>query len=156
MRSFIISILIFMPGIIFSQISGIVMDKSSGYPLQYATVLVENEDFGTTSDFEGKFTLKEDIFNKTLVISAIGFITERVVVNTRFLRIDLKTKVYKMNDIFVTALKNKSEIPAGRDQNDSIIEWYCSLRGPLMVAGSEMNSLRSGPCFGTALKRQEN
>ena len=149
------SILIFMPGIIFSQISGIVMDKSSGYPLQYATVLVENEDFGTTSDFEGKFTLKEDLFNKTLVISAIGFITERVVANTRFLRIELKTKVYKMNDIFVTALKNKSEIPARRYHNDSIIDWYCSRKGLCIIAGSQMNSLRSGPCFSTELKKKE-
>jgi hypothetical protein len=156
MRSFIFSILIFIPGIIFSQISGIVMDKSSGYPLQYATVLVENEDFGTRSDIEGKFTIKEDIFNKTLVISAIGFITERIVASTKFLRIELKTKVYQMNDVFVTAVKNKSEVVTDSYYNDSVIGWYCSRKGLLMVAGSQMNSLRSRPCFGTALKRQEN
>lgn len=153
MRPFIISILIFIPGIIFSQISGIVMDKSSGYPLQYATVLVENADIGTTSDIEGKFTLKEDIFNKTLVISAIGFITERIVASTKFLRIELKTKVYQMNDIFVTAEKNKSEVVADRYYNDSVIDWYCSRKGLWMVAGSQMNSLRSGPCFGITRNR---
>jgi hypothetical protein len=153
MRLSLISILIIMPGIIFSQISGIVMDKSSGYPLQYATVLIENANIGTTSDIEGKFTIKEDIFNKTLVISAIGFITERIVASTNFLRIELKTKVYLMNDIFVTAVKNKSEVVADRFYNDSIIGWYCSHRGQWMVAGSQMNSLRSGPRFGTALNR---
>jgi hypothetical protein len=147
MRSFIFSILIFIPEIIFSQISGIVMDKSSGYPLQYATVQVENADIGTTSDIEGKFTIKEDIFNKTLVVSAIGFITERIFASTKFLRIELKTKVYKMNDIFITAVKNKSEVVANRYYNDSIIDWYCSRKGQWMVAGSQMNSLRSAPCF---------
>jgi len=152
MRSFIFSILIFIPGIIFSQISGIVMDKSSGYPLQYATVLVENTDIGTTSDNEGKFTVKEDIFNQTLVISAIGFITERIVVSTKFLRIELKTKVYLMNDIFVTAVKNKSEVVSDRFYNNSVIVWYCSRKGLLMVAGSQMNSLRSGPCFSSMIR----
>jgi hypothetical protein len=147
MRSFIISILIFIPEIIFSQISGIVMDKSSGYPLQYATILVENEDFGTTTDIEGKFTLKDDLFNKTLVISAIGFITERIVASTKFLRIELKTKVYKMNDAFVTAVKNKSEVVADSYFNDSVIGWYCSRKGLLMITGSQMNTLRSGPSF---------
>jgi len=131
------------------------MDKSSGYPLQYATILVENTDVGTTSDIEGKFKLKEDIHNKTLVISAIGFITERVVASTKFLRIELKTIVYRMNDISVTALKNRSGIPARGYQGDSIIDWYCSREGFCIVAGSQMNSLRSAPGSGTELKRKE-
>ena len=139
----------------FSQISGIVMDKSSGYPLQYATILVENMDIGTTSDLEGKFKLPEDILNKTLNISAIGFITERVVASTKFLRIELKTKVYRMNDIFVTALKNRSGILVRGYQGDSTKDWYSSREGFCIVAGSQMNSLRSAPGFGTELKRKE-
>jgi hypothetical protein len=155
MRLFLISMLIFLPGIIFSQISGIVMDKSSGYPLQYATILVENENFVTTSDIEGKFKLATDIFNKTLIISAIGFITERVVAHSKFLRIELKTKVYRMNDISVTALRNKSGIPDRGYDGESILDWYWYRNGLCVIAGSQMNSLRSAPDSGTELKRKD-
>jgi len=131
------------------------MDKSSGYPLQYATILVENSGTGTTTDIEGKFKFEEDIFNRTLVISAIGFITERIDVSSKFLRIELKTKVYRMNDISVTALKYKSGIPSRGYHGDSIIEWYCSMNGLYVIAGSQMNSLRSAPGFSTELKGKE-
>jgi hypothetical protein len=137
MRLLLILILIFVPGTIFSQISGIVIDKSSGYPLQFATIRIENGN-----------TLREDVLNKTLVISAIGFITERIVAGKEFLRIELKTKVYLMNEVIVTAERNRTGLFAGKYDKDSVTAWYCIRTSPWIVSRSQMNTLCSGPFFG--------
>jgi hypothetical protein len=145
MRLLFILILIFVPGKIFSQISGIVMDKSSGYPLQFATIRIENGNTVTTSDIEGKFSLRENVLDKILVISAIGFITERIVAGKEFLRIELKTKVYQMNEVFVTAERNRTGLVAGKYDKDSVTAWYCIRTSPWMVSRSQMNTLRPRP-----------
>jgi len=85
------------------------MDKSSGYPARHATIIVEGWNRVFTADFQGRFTLSEKALNKTLTISAIGFTPEYVVAGREFLRIDLKTKVYQLPDIFVTAEKSKTD-----------------------------------------------
>jgi hypothetical protein len=125
MRPLLIGLLILIPMNIFSQISGVVIDRSSGYPVRYANIRVENENIGTTSDIEGKFTIREDILNKTLIISAIGFITEHIVADRDILRIGLKTRVYEMNEIVVTAEKHKVEFVVDNYDKDSISAWHC-------------------------------
>jgi hypothetical protein len=134
MRRLLIIVLILIPVNIFSQISGIVMDKSAGYPVQNANIRIENEEIATTSDNEGKFTFRKDVFNKTLIVSAIGFTTERIVADKEFLRIELKTRVYQMIDFFITAERSKPEFVVGKYERDSVSDWYCSKAGPWMVA----------------------
>jgi len=85
------------------------MDKSSGYPVRHATIRVEGLNKVFTADINGSFTLSEEALNKTFTISAIGFTPEYVVASRKFLRIDLKTKVYQLPDIFVTAEKGKTD-----------------------------------------------
>jgi len=145
MKRILIAILIFIPANIISQISGIVIDKSSGYPLEYATIRVENENTGTLSDIKGKFTLKKNVLNKTLVISAIGFTTERVVARKEFMSIELKSRVYQLGEVFITAERKKAEFVIDRYKKDSAATWYSRKTGSPMVEGSQMDSLRPGP-----------
>ena len=109
MRKLIIAILICVPATGLSQISGVVMDKSSGYPVRYAAIRVEGWNKVFMADIYGRFTLSEEALNKTLTISAIGFLPEKITASRQFMRIDLKITVYQLPEINVTAEKVKPD-----------------------------------------------
>lgn len=109
MRKLIIAILICIPATVLSQISGVVMDKSSGYPVSYAAIRIEGSDKVFATDINGRFKLNEDFVNKTLIISAIGYNPEYVVAGRTFMKVDLKTKVYWLPEITITSDKGKTD-----------------------------------------------
>jgi len=59
------------------QVSGIVTDEE-GNPLPGATVIEVGTDNGTTSDFDGKFSIVTTNENPTLKISFIGFLSQEI------------------------------------------------------------------------------
>jgi len=125
----IILILIFLPANVFTQISGVVIDKSSGYPIQYANVRIENENVATISDIRGNFRFSQNVLNKTLVVSAIGFISERVDADTSFIRIELKTKVFVMDEAIVVAEKSNPQNSVDKHITDSVSYRNCCQSG---------------------------
>lgn len=145
MRRLLTVILIFVPATIFSQISGVVMDKSSGYPARHATIRVVGWNKVFTADIHGRFTLSDEVLNKTLVISAIGFIPERITAAREFMTIELKTLVYLTDEVFITAEKNKAELVADSCDKGSPADWHYRKAGVCLVAGLQMDSLRPGP-----------
>lgn len=96
-----------MPVNAFSQVSGIVMDRIYGVPVRNANIRIEGRNIGTTSDIKGGFSLPEDILNKTLIVSAIGYETKSVVVVKKVIRIDLIVKVYQLNEVVITSEKRE-------------------------------------------------
>ncbi len=58
------------------SVTGTVSDANG--PLPGATVLVKGTSNGTTSDFDGKYTLKEVGADATLVVSFVGYVTQEV------------------------------------------------------------------------------
>ena len=60
-----------------TKITGKVVDETNE-PLPGASVVVKGTTNGTSTDFDGKFTLKADSNSGTLVISFIGFATKEV------------------------------------------------------------------------------
>lgn len=64
----------------FSQgtITGTVLDGELNEPLPGASVVVQGTQTGTSTDFDGNFTLEVSGESGTLVISYIGFVTQRV------------------------------------------------------------------------------
>ncbi|SFU58308.1 Outer membrane receptor proteins, mostly Fe transport [Pustulibacterium marinum] len=61
----------------FSQVTGTVVDGQSGTPLPGASVMVKGTNNGTSTDFDGKFTISASNPG-TLVITYVGFITKEV------------------------------------------------------------------------------
>lgn len=81
-------------------ISGTVTDLN-GIPLPSASILEKGTATGTTTDFDGNFTL-EVSDNAILVISYIGFIAEEVVVGTQeHLTIQLTPDTNQLDDVVV-------------------------------------------------------
>jgi TonB-linked SusC/RagA family outer membrane protein len=64
------------------SVSGVVTDVS-GEPLPYVNVTVKGTNVGTTSDGEGRYTVKVGGSSSTLVFSCVGFVAEEVAVGNR-------------------------------------------------------------------------
>lgn len=75
MRSpgFLAFLLFLFSNAVLGQVKGVVTDQSTGKPVPYANIWVENENLGTTSDENGKFTLSNLANAKTLVVSCLGY-----------------------------------------------------------------------------------
>ena len=73
-------ILLIFPIAISAQgtISGTITEASTGDPLIGANIIVKGTTTGTTSDFDGNFSLDIDSFPVTLVISSVGFTTQEL------------------------------------------------------------------------------
>ena len=119
MKLLIIIIFSFIPFNTYSQITGIVIDRNSGYPVRNSNIRVENQNTRTKSDHEGKFKFKENLIGKALIISAIGFESQRVTVDREVLEIYLTTKVYVINEVVVIS-NNKRDFSYKRRLVSSI------------------------------------
>ena len=61
----------------FSQWKGVVKDSTSGQPIPYVNIWVENENIGTTSELDGTFNINTTS-DKVLVFSALGFAPKKI------------------------------------------------------------------------------
>lgn len=119
MKLQIIILLSFITVNTYSQISGIVIDRNSGYPVRNSNIRIENQNTGTKSDNEGKFEFKENLIGKSLIISAIGFESQRVTIDKEVLEVYLTTKVYAINEVVVIS-NNKRDFSYKRRLVSSI------------------------------------
>ena len=71
---------IFISAMAFSQgtLTGTVTDGDMGGPLPGATVMVKGTSTGTSTDFDGNFTLEVSQSSGTLVVSYIGFLKQEI------------------------------------------------------------------------------
>lgn len=63
-------------------VSGTVTEASTGNPLPGANVVVKGTSNGTTTDFDGNFTINVNAFPATLVISSVGYTKQEINVNS--------------------------------------------------------------------------
>ncbi|APZ47103.1 hypothetical protein BW723_12780 [Polaribacter reichenbachii] len=90
-------------------VKGTVYDEN-GNPLPGTSVMEKGTNNGTTSNFEGQFSITVANPNAVLVISYIGYKNEEIQVNNqKEFNIVLKENVADLNEIVVTALGMKRE-----------------------------------------------
>lgn len=90
------------------EISGTVTDNDDS-PLPGASILVKGTTTGTTTDFDGKFTLSINDNDTTLVISFIGFATQEVEINNRtIINIQLIPEESSLDEILLIGTRNKN------------------------------------------------
>jgi TonB-linked SusC/RagA family outer membrane protein len=99
-------LLAFVVQITFAQektISGIVSD-ASGLPLPGTTVLVKGTSSGTSSDFDGKYSIQASQ-GATLVFSFVGYTTSQVVVGaSNSINVTLMEDAEALDEIVITGL----------------------------------------------------
>ena len=105
-------VLIFVPAYAVGQnvtISGAVTDAADGSPLPGVNVMVKNQNIGTITDFEGKYTIEvssEDI----LVFSFVGYLPEETKVGQKsVIDIQLISDVTQMDEVVIIGYGSKKK-----------------------------------------------
>lgn len=92
------------------KVAGTITDAGNGQALPGASVMEEGTANGTQSDADGKFALTVSSENAVLVISFIGFVTQRVSVENRAnIDVLLEEESTSLDEVVVTALGVKQE-----------------------------------------------
>lgn len=123
------------------DISGKVVDKD-GNPLIGVNILVKGKEKGTSSDFEGNFSLQEISDNDILVVSYIGYQTQEVPVEGRStITITLLDDSQLLDQVVVTALGiqrntrdvgySVQQLDGGSIQEAKEVNYLNSLQGKL-------------------------
>ncbi|MBD3624570.1 MAG: carboxypeptidase-like regulatory domain-containing protein, partial [Rhodobacteraceae bacterium] len=139
------------------DISGKVVDKD-GNPLIGVNILVKGKEKGTSSDFEGNFSLQEISDNDILVVSYIGYQTQEVPVEGRStITITLLDDSQLLDQVVVTALGiqrntrdvgySVQQLDGGSIQEAKEVNYLNSLQGK--VAGVQIGG-NSGSMGGSS------
>ena len=87
------------------EITGTIMDGASNQPLAGATIIIKGTATGTTTDFDGNFSLNVNSFPVTLVISSLGFETVEETLNeARVVNITMRESAMALDEIIVSGL----------------------------------------------------
>lgn len=101
-----LTLLLFLgSGLVTAQISGIITDEE-GTPLVGASIVKKGTQVGTTSDFDGNYSISADI-GDTLVVSYIGYDTKEVVISGVQMNISLNSGV-QLSEVVIVGSRNPS------------------------------------------------
>ncbi len=99
------------------KIAGFVVNKSNNKPLPYVNIGILNQEIGTVTNSEGKFTfdLKKEFMNDTIKISSIGYKTQKITLKdikekNEALLIALEEEINELHEVIIEtkALKKKT------------------------------------------------
>jgi TonB-linked SusC/RagA family outer membrane protein len=86
-------------------LSGQITDKADGQGIPGANILLKGTNIGTSTDNDGKFSLRVPTASGTLVVSFIGYVTQEIEIGTRTsFDIALAANTTMLNEVVVTAL----------------------------------------------------
>lgn len=140
------------------EISGIVTD-ASGLPLPGATIIVEGTNNGTTSDFDGNFTLSVSEDAQVLIVSFIGFITQHIVIeNQTKIDVILQEDSANLDEVIITGYtaERKSDLTGAVaiiDMDNVVSQPVSSVNNMLQGQTAGVNVISSGaPGGGSAVR----
>jgi TonB-linked SusC/RagA family outer membrane protein len=137
-----------------ARISGTVTDAATGEALVGVNISVEGTSVGTISDSKGGFSLPAPALNAVLVISYVGYNTERVVyTGQQKIEIKITANVLALNEVVVTSLGIKREArslgyaAASVDNQQIAVSRVTNVGNSLVgkVAGMVVTAPTSGP-----------
>lgn len=107
MKSLVLTFFLSFVGIIaYSQnfdVNGTVVD-SNGAPLPGVSIVIKNTTKGTSTDFNGNFTISVEK-GKTIILSFLGYETKEIIINNANpLRVVLTEALQSLDEVVVTAL----------------------------------------------------
>ncbi|MDP3352672.1 MAG: TonB-dependent receptor [Flavobacteriaceae bacterium] len=84
------------------DIKGNVVDASTGSALPGVNIVVKNTSLGSTTDFDGNFTLSNVAIGKTLVFSYVGYLPKEILIsNSNFINVTLKEDTQSLEEVVV-------------------------------------------------------
>lgn len=131
-RSILVLLLFFASAEIFAQITirGKVTDASNGEALFGVVVGIKATGTGTTTDFDGAFTLNVNALPVTLEVALLGYVSQQVVVNAEVLtNIKLSPNEQIIGEVNVTGdriLEKQKQNPLTVETMDAIAVKECA------------------------------
>jgi TonB-dependent starch-binding outer membrane protein SusC len=95
------------------NVSGKVIDESTGEPLSGVNILVEDTKKGTATNSKGEFSISVPNSNSVLIFTLVGYTTYKIKVGTRTsINVSLRTDVVSLNEVVVIGYgsKNKKDL----------------------------------------------
>ena len=90
-------------------------------PTEFATIWIENENIGTTTEKDGTFSIDVSKSNK-IIVSVLGYRTKKAnLIEGK--NILLQPIVYKLNEVLIVPRKNKNKIESVRFKKWKIQQW---------------------------------
>ena len=138
-----------------TKVTGVILDEN-GEGAIGATIMAEGTSVGTTTDFDGNFELNVPAGVKNLVISSVGYATQKVPVKS-VIKVQLKEETQMVQEVVVTGMYQQDKrlntgsttrIDAEKAKLDGVADISRSLEG--RAAGVSVQNV-SGT-FGTAPK----
>ncbi|WP_299884937.1 SusC/RagA family TonB-linked outer membrane protein [uncultured Lacinutrix sp.] len=104
-------LLVFFPlAVLGQEIKGMVTDETTNTPLPGANIIEKGTNNGTTSDFDGNFSINVSGFPVTLEISSLGYETiERVLNQPETVNAALKESSTALDEVVVTGLASSTK-----------------------------------------------
>ncbi len=143
-----------------TAVTGTITDGNSGIPLAGANIVVKGTSNGTTSDFDGNYSISVSDQSAILVFSYLGYITQEIVVNNQtVISISLTEDASQLDEIVVTALgisRDKKSLGYSVTQLDGSsvsLAKEANIASSLVgkVAGVVVSKSTSGPGGGTRI-----
>lgn len=100
----------------FAQVKGVVKDSLSGQPIPFVNISVENENVGSTSEENGTFKFPENIKEKYLIFSALGFEKKKVKA-TQTQIVFLKPMDYQLDEVTVIRSFGNKQREIGKSES---------------------------------------
>ncbi|HET8736928.1 MAG TPA: carboxypeptidase-like regulatory domain-containing protein, partial [Pricia sp.] len=102
--------LLFGVSISAQTVSGTVIASEDGMPLPGVSVVLKGTSTGTSTDFDGNYSINVSDSDAVLVFSYLGFETREIEVNGQmFINVTLNSGAQALDEVVVTALGIKRE-----------------------------------------------
>ncbi|MDO1501894.1 SusC/RagA family TonB-linked outer membrane protein [Winogradskyella maritima] len=99
------------PVMLFAQeVTGKMTDKATGIPIAGGTVLVKGTSNGTSTDFDGNYSVTVNSFPATLVFSYLGYETQEIsVASASTVNVEMTESAEALDEIVVTGLASSTK-----------------------------------------------
>jgi hypothetical protein len=127
--------LLILPIGIFAQgtLKGVVLDGSSQQPLPSVNIIVEGTTTGTTSDFDGNFTLSNIKNGDKIVFSYLGFLNQTITYNgQKEITVTLQEDAQQLKDVVVIGYGTVKKKDATGSVNTVTTKDF--VKGPVVAA----------------------
>jgi iron complex outermembrane receptor protein len=103
LRLFALGILFLVPILISAQstITGTVTEQATGDPLPGVNVTIQGTDQGTTTDFDGNYSLSNVKNGSVLEFTYVGFLSQIITVNSNVINVSLEASSESLDEIII-------------------------------------------------------
>ncbi|SNR54222.1 TonB-linked outer membrane protein, SusC/RagA family [Lutibacter agarilyticus] len=144
----------FLPFVTFAQeleVSGMVVSIQDGLPLPGVTILIKGENSGTTSDFDGNYSIRVSSTDAELIFSYIGYADQNITVNGRQnINVSLKQATTDLDEVIVVGY--------GTARRGDVTGAVASVKGSSIEKGRPLSvqSALAGRVAGVQISQTDN